>query len=204
MKNTVNKINNTQVLLIGVSRYYDDKNITSIPNVKKNIMLLTEAFLKNEVLSITENSLTISLNKTNTEIERNLIKVSRETDYNDTLIVYYAGHGLMSNQDFNLYLTASNTTTDYLETDGINANRFREIIESSKASTKIIIIDACYSGGIHNYNGTKLFSMNSNSNISGTYIISSSSNEATSLYPVDSPKEPTFFTGEFLNVLIQV
>lgn len=203
MKNLNLDVNNTMVLLIGVSKYIDDNSINAIPNVKKNISLLEDNFLKNKVLNITENNLTVSLNETKTEIERKLIKITREANNrNTTLIVYYSGHGIMSSQDFSLYLTATNTTTDYLETDGININRFREIIESSKASRKIVIIDACHSGAIHNAMNVSSSQLQSELNkFEGTYVLTSSSEDKPSLYPVDKPKSPTYFTGELLNVL---
>lgn len=203
MKNINFESNKVKVLLIGVSKYFEDSEINSIPNVKKNIQLLKNAFLSNTVLNITENDLTVSLNENRTNIERRLIQASREAENHAyTLIVYYAGHGIISTQDFKLYLTASDTTYDYLESDGINISRFREIIESSRAGRKIIILDSCHSGAVHNtLSGVSSFFDNHDNNFEGTYIISSSSEAAPSKYPVENPNLPTYFTGKLLEVM---
>ena len=195
--------NKTKVLLIGVTKFYDDSTIHAIPNVKRNITLLKKAFLSNNVLNITEEDLTVSFNETKTEIERKLIQASRDAEnHNYTLLVYYAGHGLISTQDFRLYLTASNTTNDYLETDGINISRFKEIIESSRAGRKIVILDACHSGAIHNALNTVSSQIQSELNkFEGTYVITSASEDNPALYPADNPKLPTYFTGKFIEIL---
>jgi len=194
---------NTKILLIGVTKFYDDSTICGIPNIKRNITLLKKMFLENEVLNITENDLTVSLNETKTEIERRLIQLSREAkNHNYTLIVYYAGHGLISTQNFKMYLTASNTTNDYLESDGINISNFREIIESSRAGRKIVILDACHSGAIHNAMNTFKSQIQCELNkFEGTYVMTSASQDEPALYPIDNPKLPTFFTGKFLEII---
>ncbi len=191
--------NSVKVLLIGVSKYKEDAQINAIPNVKRNIALLKKVFTDNNVLNITEQNITVSLNETNTDIERTLIQVSRETNPNDTLIVYYAGHGIVSTQDFGLYLTAVNTTHDYLETDGISVKRFREIVENSRASRKIMILDACYSGAIHGLASSA--SYNEEDENAGTYIMTAVSKHESAIYPVENPNLPTLFTGAFLDVL---
>ncbi len=191
--------NSVKVLLIGVSRYKDDAEIHAIPNVKRNIALLKKSFTNNNVLNLIEQNITVSLNETNTEIERTLIQVSRETTSEETLIVYYAGHGIVSTNDFGLYLTAVNTTNDYLETDGISVKRFREIVENSQAARKIMILDACYSGAIHGV--TNSVSFNEEAENAGTYIMTAVSKHESALYPVENPNLPTLFTGAFLDVL---
>jgi hypothetical protein len=195
--------NKTKVLLIGVTKFYDDNTIHAIPNVKRNIVLMKKMFLSNNVLNITEEDITVSLNETKTDIERKLIQVSREAkNHNFTLFVYYAGHGLLSIQNYKLYLTASNTTNQYLESDGIHISHFREIIESSRAGRKFIILDACHSGAVHNAMNTTSSQFQAELNqFTGSYIMSSSSQNDSSRYSLENPNMPTYFTAEFLKVL---
>lgn len=191
-----------KVLLIGVSNYKDDASINSIPNAKRNITLLKKAFISNKVLNITEKDITVSLNETKTEIERTLINAARDAEnQNYTLLVYYSGHGIISNENFNLYLTATNSTYNYLESDAINVERFKEIIDSSKAGRKIVILDSCHSGAIHGINNNSTQVQNELNKISGTYVISSTSRNDSALFPIDNPKEPTYFTGKFIEIL---
>ncbi len=194
--------NKTLVLLIAVSKFYDDSTIHPIPNAKQNIFLLKKNLLKNKVLNITEKELIFSLNETKTEIERKLTQVARNADTSTTLIVYFAGHGIVSSKNFETYLVAANTTYNFLESDGINITNFRNIIEGSKAARKITIIDACYSGSIHNaVSAVTQIANNDNQKFTGSYVITSASKHDSANYPVAKPKQPTYFTGKLIEIL---
>jgi len=193
--------NKTQVLIIGVSKFYEDSSIKSIPNAEQNIFQLKKTLLKNKVLNINEKDLIFSFNETKIEIERKLTQAARIADADTTLIVYYTGHGIVSNRNLETYLTASNTTLDYLEKDGIDISEFRNTVESSKAARKITIIDACHSGAIHNAVSNVVQVSNINQKFKGSYVITSASKSNSANYPANKPKEPTYFTGKFIDIL---
>jgi len=203
MKTHILENQKTKVLLIGLTKFYEDETINALPNVKRNITLIKKAFLSNQVLNITEEDITVSFNETKTDIERKLIQASRDAkNHNYTLIVYYSGHGILSTQNYKLYLSASNTTHNYLESDGISVSAFRETIENSRAGRKIVILDACHSGAVHNTMNSLSSQIQSELNkFEGTYVISSASQDEPALYPSENPNLPTFFTGKFLEIL---
>jgi len=193
----------TKVLLIGVSEYVEDDTILDIPNIKQNIKLLKEVLLDENIMGIPKENITVSLNNTKKIIERKLIQASREAeDENYTLLVYYSGHGILSSENFKLYLTSKESSKSYLESDSININRFREIIANSRAASKVVILDACHSGQIHNAMNDFTSTLNGEiKKFKGTYIMTSASEDKPSLFPHKNTNQPTYFTAKLIDVL---
>ncbi len=192
----------TKVLLIGVSEYAEDSTISNIPNIKQNIKLFKQVLLNVDIIGVPKENILISLNESKKSIERKLINVARET-YNEdfTLLVYYTGHGILSSENFKLYLTSKESSKDYLETDSINIDRFREILTYSRAASKIVILDACHSGQIHNTMNNIESTLNSEiKKFEGTYIMTSASEDNPSLFPHKNTKQPTYFTAKMIDV----
>jgi len=193
----------TKVLLIGVSEYVEDETILDIPNIKQNIKLFKEVLLDENIMGIPKENIVVSLNNTKKIIERKLIKASREAeDENYTLLVYYSGHGILSSENFKLYLTSKESSKTYLESDSINIDRFREIIANSRAARKVVILDACHSGQIHNAMNDFTSTLNSEiKKFKGTYIMTSASEDKPSLFPHKNTNQPTYFTAKLIDVL---
>jgi hypothetical protein len=61
----------------------------------------------------------------------------------DTLLFYYSGHGRTLGQQ--LYLCAHNTNPARLRSTAVPGNLLNEIVESSLAKAKILVLDCCYS-----------------------------------------------------------
>ena len=140
---------NTKILLLGVGEFLD-KKIRPIPNITSNLTQLKDLF-ENESIYKNLNSANIFsvLNGTQKEISRAIINITKNTTKKDTLIIYYAGHGIISKDDFELYLPAKDTFEEYIENEGISIKKFKNYIRRSLASRKVIIMDCCFSGRIH-------------------------------------------------------
>jgi hypothetical protein len=61
----------------------------------------------------------------------------------DILLFYYSGHGRTLDQQ--LYLCAHNTNPELLRSTAVSGNLLNDIVESSLARVKILILDCCYS-----------------------------------------------------------
>ncbi len=196
-------IKKTIILLIGVSEYPEDSAISSIPNIKINISELEKTFTNPEILGIERENIIFSLNESKINIERKLITASRlAKNQSFTLLVYYSGHGIISSEDFRLYLTTLHSTLDFLESDSIPIDTFRKVLTRSRAGRKIVILDACHSGQIHNAMNNLSSQLSAElKKFEGSYIITSASEDEPSLFPVDKPNEPTYFTAKFLEIL---
>ena len=64
----------------------------------------------------------------------------------DTLLLYFSGHGVKDLDEGLLYFVASDTRTDRLRSTGVAASFVDDIIRTSPAQRKVLILDCCYSG----------------------------------------------------------
>jgi len=193
----------TIVLLIGVSKISDDKSITPIPNVEKNLELFRKYLQDNTIIGIPSANIIDSLNESKLSIERKILTAAREAQNSQyTLIVYYAGHGILNADDYKLYLTTKNSTKEFLESDSISINIFSQMLKKSKAGRKIIILDACHSGQIHNaMSDAHSHIVVELSRFEGTYVMTSANEYEPAYYPEHDKNAPTYFTGELFNIL---
>jgi len=135
--------NNTQAILIGASEFDSaNKNFQNLPNVKTNLLELNRLLI--DVVGIDKNQICMMLDKDNSsEITSKIIGVIPNAL--DTIIVYYAGHGIYRLPDF--YLTTKKTQPKEPEyTGAIRAKDLVNlVIKKTKAKNIIFIIDCCFS-----------------------------------------------------------
>jgi hypothetical protein len=137
------KPENTQAILIGASEFdCANKNFQNLPNVKTNLLELNRLLI--EVVGIDKNQICMMLDKDNSsEITSKIIGVIPNAL--DTIIVYYAGHGIYRLPDF--YLTTKKTQPKEPEyTGAIRAKDLVNLVlKKAKAKNIIFIIDCCFS-----------------------------------------------------------
>lgn len=189
-------------LIIGASKF-EDAQISNIPNISTNVKLMKELLTDKQLIGIPEQNIMMSLDETQIEIERKLLDASRKAKNHEyTLLVYYAGHGVISANGYKLFLTAKDTTVSYLDRDGISIENVRDSIRKSRAGRKIVIIDACHSGQMHgtmnNLNSAIQIELNK---FEGTYIITSASEDEPALFPHEDTSKPTYFTDYFVKTI---
>jgi uncharacterized caspase-like protein len=131
------------------------------------------------------------------------MKWARETKSKDyTLLIYYSGHGMLSDTEYGLFLTTSETKSDELEVDGIDISTFKKYFSKSHAGVKIAILDCCHSGGIFNAMGDMPSIIQASiKGFEGSYIITSAAEDKPALFPESNPELPTYFTGKFIDVV---
>ncbi len=186
--------NKYKILLIGVSQYPNDKLLHNLPNVKSNVKKLYKLFTNPHILGVPKNNIIVSLDEGKIEIERKLVHFFKYFVNSDEIaIIYYSGHGLVSPENLNVYLSTKDTSFELLEAESIEINYLRDLFNNIITQKKVLFIDACYSGKIHNN-----FNINE---FSGGYIITSTTDSKPALYPNGKPKEPTYFTGEMVKIL---
>lgn len=192
-----------KVLLIGASKFVADKGISPIPNVEVNVNKLKEYLLDESIAGVSYENIFVLLNESKTKIETTLVDLAKEAKtLNHTLLVYYSGHGILSDKNFNLYLTTSETTKQHLEYTGINIDTFKEIIKGSKAGQKLVILDCCHSGKIIGNMGSLESQLRSELNkFEGTYIVTSADEFTPATFDPTNPNIPTNFTGYLLEIL---
>lgn len=194
---------NTFALLVGASSFPKHSSISDIPNVKVNIEELKRKLIDCELIGIPIDNIITSINEEKSIVVKKIIDITRITrDKKYTLFIYYSGHGLISSNDREVYLATHSTTPEYLEEDSININYLRKRIQDSFAGRKIVILDSCYSGSIiGSMSDMNSFIQNSLNEFEGTYVMTSSAQNMTSLYPINEPHNPSYFTKQFLDVI---
>lgn len=191
----------TMVLLIGASNFPFNSEIPPIPNVEVNIKSFKEILVNSEIVGIPEDNIIVSLNESRNEIEHKLLKISAAArNRNYTLLVYYTGHGIFSTEEFGLFFATG--LTRILEIDGIDISTFKRLIKKSQAGRKIVILDCCHSGAFHGTMSSVRSRIQSNlKDFQGTYVMTSTASDSISLFPVDNPLQPTYFTGGLIQIL---
>jgi len=87
------------------------------------------------------------INETSTTILGGLERLSGELNAEDTLLMYYAGHGVIR-KNGKLYLAAKNTEQSTLGSSAISAEQALEYMRESRAQKRVLILDCCHSGAI--------------------------------------------------------
>lgn len=161
------------IIVIGVSKT-EGNTLNELPFVVNDVKELTKLFQnsKNTLVYILANEDPTKSNEiyatdniyymgspTKSNIEKNLNEIlnSVKDDYidNDTVLVYFSGHGLVSKDDSQKTLLAVSDTYGQVidskikidESTTISAQSLRKCLKESKIKKKILFLDACHSGG---------------------------------------------------------
>lgn len=189
-----------KVLIITVSYSAKDSSIPRIDNIDANRDGLMLLFNELNPKSIHNPQLA--------DFGLELSSFLREATNNDTLLVYYSGHGFQD-QDYNVYLETNDSMSNGIAKSSYFIKEFVNDIQDSAAGRKIIIIDSCYSGAAHPHHNTmdlgndcflKEYFEKSKDDYKGVYILTSTKPYEIARYPKENPDKPTFFTGELLYI----
>jgi hypothetical protein len=137
---------NTQAILIGASQFEQSDKLPSLPAVENNVWALKRLFADFNIMGIPCDNITVIGNALSSdEITSQLLPVVPKAK--DTLIIYYAGHGVVCPKRF-FYLATKNTINSKPEATGaLLFSKMRNVIMENAVSRKIIfILDCCYSG----------------------------------------------------------
>lgn len=192
-------LNKTFAVLLGASKFLrDPDNLLEIPAVDNNINKLEEILLDPSIVGIPKNNI-LKLNKEPdaTKILEQLAETARKTE--DTLIIYYSGHGLIGHTNSKLYLATLNSTFKNLEFNSIHIDNFRRAINETRANKKILILDCCFSGRALEIMGVDAAQLQANIDLKGTYAIASSPSNQPSKAP--KGEKYTAFSNELIDVL---
>ncbi len=113
----------------------------------------------------------------------------------DTLLIYFAGHGLRKLFGNGLHLALPQTQTANQQVSGFDYDLLREIVNSSRAKNKIVIVDSCFSGrAIQSMSG-----ITQELDIEGSCLLTSTTGNEKALAPPG--KRHTTFSGALIHLL---
>jgi hypothetical protein len=184
----------SQCVLIGVSAY---SVLEPLRAVGKNLDELSGALTDKAIWGVPEEQCVTIAEPGNADAV--LTAVQRAADAAaDTLLVYFAGHGLYNaGSGKGLHLGLPDATEDGLDKT-VPWDDLRLIIDNSNAERRVVILDCCYSGRALDAGGDTPDLMDA-ATLTSTYIMAAASRDSRALAPVD--EECTAFTGELVRVL---
>ncbi len=189
---------NTYILMAGNSEYYEEPTLLPLQNVKSNIQQVHKAFLDSQVLGIPNENIIISLNDSKKQLNRKLHHVVEQTSKSaNTLIVYYAGYGIFSQEKSRFYLVNSDTNLRYLEDEAISLQTIKEKISRSKAGKKILIIDALFRT-VSGKDAVQTTAFSEFAYFDDIFVLTNSLDNADSYQNYFNPDRPTYLTDWFL------
>ena len=134
----------SQVVLIGVSKY-EDENLPDLPAVGRNIADLRAALIDSVQGLVPDHHCTVLADEGDIRlVGRRLRMAARQAE--DLLLVYYAGHGLIGARRHDLYLALHDSELDEPGFNSLEYDKLRSAMLDSPASTKVIVLDCCFSG----------------------------------------------------------
>lgn len=116
----------------------------------------------------------------------------------DTLVVYYAGHGVVD-RDGALIIPTWSTTLDLPKYTALPYSHIREIVGNCRAERRIIVLDCCFSGRALGAMSDMDTTIVGQIDAEGTFIMTSAPATSVSIDPEGT--RYTAFTGELLEII---
>lgn len=176
-------------VLAGASSYRDNQ-LPDLPAVERGISDLGSLLSSGDSLFLPENTMMLQ-NATTRELLSHVDEAASLAE--ETLLIYYSGHGLLDNSG-SLMLSTSDTEFDR----GFTAAPYetvKSLVARSRAQTTIVILDACFSGRALHAMGP----LSGLTPVPSTYVIASTGTNQTSFAYSGEPY--TAFTGALIGVL---
>ncbi|MGW7610963.1 caspase, EACC1-associated type [Streptomyces sp. NPDC054766] len=182
----------SRAVLIGVSRY---TVLEPLPAVANNLPALARALTSPTSWNLPARHCTVVAEPDTSRDMLDPVKEAAEAT-SDTLLVYFAGHGLLDGRGELFFgLPSSVQGRSYT---GVTYQALREIITDCAARRFVIVLDCCMSGrALGLMGGEDLLA--DQAEIDGSYLLAAAPENGRALAP---PGEThTAFTGELLNTL---
>jgi DNA segregation ATPase FtsK/SpoIIIE-like protein len=186
----------SRAVLIGTGRYHPTSGLNDLPGVLNNLVHLRDVLTHPDLGGFhAEHCRIVAEPASALEVDEYL-QVAR-AEATDTLLVYYAGHGLVEDDRF--YLTLTTSRTNSVRHTCFDYDHIRRALIGSRARTRVVLLDSCYSGQALGLMSADNAADAGLLDIEGTYLLTSSAATAPSKAPVGG--RFTAFTEELLDHL---
>ncbi|MGW3458115.1 caspase, EACC1-associated type [Streptomyces olivaceoviridis] len=190
-------------VLIGVDDY---AHLDPLRSVRLNLTELQAVLTDPEIWGIPDDGRRIRT-VSNPTSPAELVRPIREAAAlaEDTLIVYYAGHGLRDrHEQQQLLLTLPDSVEDQPDTCVRSGDVRRAIRDTGSALRRVLILDCCYSGQVltemtDGHRHVVEMAVSTLKDVEGSYVMTSGPRDRPSHAP--DPKRCTLFTGALVDVM---
>jgi hypothetical protein len=182
----------SRALLIGSSQF---DHLEQLPAVANNLTALAEALCLPSAWGLAPQNCVVMLNPaSNDEVMAELRSAVEHA--RDTLLVYYAGHGLIDLQN-TLQLALPKSRQQWVGS-ALPYDWLRQVVLAGPAERHVLVLDCCFAGlALGTMAGTP--ELADQASVEGSYLLAAASETSYALAP---PGERyTAFTGELLEVL---
>nr|AAZ23092.1 possible protein kinase [Streptomyces fradiae] len=183
----------SRVVLVGVSDY---EYLEPLPAVAESLMDLTKALRSPRLWGIPERHSVMLHNPAGADVVLDAVREAAAAA-RDTLLLYYAGHGLPDPFSGELDLTLPGSMREKQETL-LAYEWIRRPMLSSRARRRIVILDSCYSGRILPRTMSAP-SLADKAGIEGVFLMAASAPNREALSPAGA--RHTAFSGALLRIL---
>ncbi|GAA0410962.1 caspase, EACC1-associated type [Streptomyces luteireticuli] len=199
--------NDRYAMLIGVSAY-DSDHYHDLPSVRADLHYMqavlesTEIGMYNDCAMVAEPTRAEMLHAIETFLE--------ERQASETALLYFSGHGEFCETDNQLYFLTRDTDPDDLPGTAVPAEFLERMLQSCRASSKLVLLDCCSSGSVVQgwtaKGTTETGTRPSPSTLlrpTGVYFITASDalQAASAMAPAGSSLGTSRFTGEIVEGL---
>ena len=133
------------VILVGASRFPRDReSLHDLPGVIANIIDFERLLLDQRYIGVDGDKVIRILDEEPPHVILERI-ADLAADAPETLVLYYAGHGILADNG-ELLLTGMQSTYRHAASNSVRWEALKSIILKSPAKRKIIILDCCFSG----------------------------------------------------------
>lgn len=142
------------ILAVGVSNYLKSSLFPSLKQCDLDAQAIYEAYRDIWQLNAEPTRMKVSISKGSSTSKGAMMSdiraLAENASDNDRILFYFSGHGvrLGSGSDANFYLAPHDAYADDDPDALIDIRKIEEIIGKSRARQKMLILDACYSGGL--------------------------------------------------------
>ena len=184
----------SRAVLIGTGHY---KTLTKIPAVHNNLAALAEVLRADRFWGLPSDGCVVVEDPATTADMLDPV-VAAAQYATDTLLLYYAGHGLVDPRRSELHLTLPDSDPQRIYT-AVPYAHVRDILLESRAVRRVVILDCCYSGRALGQMATLASAVADEAGAEGTYVLAASAENKAALAPPGD--RYTVFTGELLAII---
>jgi hypothetical protein len=186
----------SRAVLIGTSEY---ESLPQLEAVTANVEHLRSLFSAADLWGLPAENCTVLLNCGQPGEVLAAVREAAEAA-RDTLVVYFAGHGLRSPDNDELYLALRNTVKDRMFTALRDDDLRRELLHTAVGvASKVVLLDCCYSGVAMRDTMSATDDVAERARIEGTYLMTASASTVLALAPKGD--RYTAFTGEIIDAI---
>ncbi|WP_327419622.1 caspase family protein [Streptomyces sp. NBC_01233] len=186
----------SRAVLIGCDRY---RHLADLPAVGNNVRELATLLMEPGLWGLDPERCVVLNNPSSVDAVLNAVH-DAAAQASDCLVVYFAGHGLLS-PDADLLLALPESDNERLYRSIPYSLLRHELVDTCTAPSRVVILDCCYSGMALQGHMATSAEVADRAGAEGTYVMTASSETKLAWSP--EGEEFTAFSGELLRALAE-